>query len=212
MTLAELGKSLRQRLALPLPGPEAQMKMAHAERRINFQRYRMPDDHRKSAVLILLYQSNDRIKFPLIIRPVYEGVHSGQVSLPGGRLDSTDDSLRFTAIRETCEETGVIKEHVKVIGELSELYIPPSNFLVNPFVGIHETKPLFVPHEREVARIVEMDVEKILDEKLIGEKSIKLANGVSIVTPVFEIDGLTIWGATAMILSEFKSVLYEVGF
>jgi 8-oxo-dGTP pyrophosphatase MutT (NUDIX family) len=188
------------------------MKMAHAERRMNFQRYKMPDDHRKSAVLILLYQSGDRIKFPLIIRPVYEGVHSGQVSLPGGSLDPGDDSLSTTAIRETCEETGVLRDNIRIIGELTELYIPPSNFLVSPYVGTHDQKPAFIPHEREVARIVEMDLEKILDEKLIGEKTVKLMNGISIVTPVFEMDGLTVWGATAMILSELKSVLYEVGY
>jgi 8-oxo-dGTP pyrophosphatase MutT (NUDIX family) len=186
--------------------------MAHAERRLNSSRYKLPDDHRKSAVLILLYQSRDTIRFPLIIRSVYDGVHSGQVALPGGSVDASDETMQATAIRETCEETGVLKENIRIIGELSELYIPPSNFLVRPFVAIHEQKPKFVPHEREVARIVEMDAEKILDEKFIGEKKIKLSNGVSVITPCFEIDGLVIWGATAMILSEFKSVLYEIGF
>ncbi len=212
MTLDELTKSLRQRLALPLPGQEAQFKMAHAERRINSSRYKLPDDHRKSAVLIMLYESGNSIKFPLIIRPVYDGVHSGQVALPGGSFDESDITLKGTAVREACEETGVLAKNLKVIGELSDLYIPPSNFLVNPFIAIHQNKPVFIPQEREVARIVEMDVEKILDEKFIGEKTIKLNNGVSIITPVFDINGLTVWGATAMILSEFKSVLYEVGF
>lgn len=212
MTLTELGRSLRQRLALPLPGQEAQFRMAHAERRINSARYKMPDDHRKSAVMIMLYQKYDRIKFPLIIRSVYDGVHSGQVALPGGRFEQGDETLIGTAIRETCEETGVFNKNIKVVGALSELYIPPSNFLVNPFIAVHPHAPGFIPHEREVARIVEMDIEKILDEKLICEKTIKLSNGVSINTPCFEIDGLTVWGATAMILSEFKSVLYEVGF
>lgn len=212
MTLNELAKSLRQRLALPLPGQEAQFRMAHAERRIDKARYKLPENHRKSAVMIMLYKSGNNIKFPLIIRPVYEGVHSGQVALPGGSFEPPDITLKGTAIREACEETGVLQKNLKVVGELSELYIPPSNFLVNPFIAIHDKKPEFIPHEREVARIVEMDLEKILDEKLIGEKTIKLNTGVSIHTPVFEINGLTIWGATAMILSEFKSVLYEVGY
>jgi 8-oxo-dGTP pyrophosphatase MutT (NUDIX family) len=212
MILTDLGKSLRQRLALPLPGQEAQFKMAHVERRMNITRYKMPDDHRKSAVIIILYPSGDQIKFPLIIRPVYDGVHSGQVSLPGGRFEDEDENLQATAIREAYEETGVDPKELKIIGELTELYIPPSNFLVHPFVAIHESKPVFVPHEREVARIVEVDIEKIMDEGFISEKKITLSNGMSIVTPCFDIDALTIWGATAMILSEFKSVLWEIGF
>jgi 8-oxo-dGTP pyrophosphatase MutT (NUDIX family) len=207
--LSEVSKSLRQRLSLPLPGQEAQFKMAHAERRMNSARYKMREDHRKGAVLILLYECGDTIKFPLIIRPVYDGIHSGQVALP---FDAEDITLQNTARREAAEETGVFMENIEIIGSLSKLYIPPSNFLVYPFIAIHHGKPVFVPHAREVARIVEMDAEKILDEKLIGEKNIKLSNGMSILTPYFDIHGLTVWGATAMILSEFKSVLYEINF
>src|SRR4051812_37850117 len=103
MTLTELGKTLRQRLALPLPGQEAQFKMAHAERRLNSARYKMPEGHKKGAVLILFYKSGDEIKFPLIIRPVYDGVHSGQIALPGGSKEP-EESLEAAAVREACEE------------------------------------------------------------------------------------------------------------
>ena len=210
--LSEISKSLRQRLSLPLPGPEAQYKMANVERRMNLSRLKIPDKPKQSAVLILLYQKNKSIKFPLIIRPVYDGVHSGQISLPGGRLDATDKNLQSTAIRETIEETGIFKKDIQILGKLSNLFIPPSNFLVTPYVGIHKNIPAFIPDSREVARIVEMDLEKIMNEKLIRQKKMKLSSGVSVLTPYFDLDGLTVWGATAMILSEFKSVLYETGF
>ena len=196
---------------MPLPGTEAQFKMANAERRLNLKRYSVPDNSRRSAVLILLYESNKAIRFPLIVRPVYDGVHSGQIALPGGSFEEEDKDLQTTALRETEEETGIFSANVKVLGKLSDLYIPPSNFLVTPFVGVHKTKPEFIPHTREVARIVEMDLEKIMDEKLIREKNITLSNGLTILAPYFDLDGLVVWGATAMILSEFRSVVFEMG-
>ncbi len=197
---------------MPLPGSEAHHKMANADRRINLSRLKIPENPRHSAVLIMLYETDQGIKFPLIVRPVYDGVHSGQVSLPGGSVEHSDHSLFETALRETEEETGIFKNNVEVIGKLTELYIPPSNFLVTPFVGIHTSKPLFIPHSREVARIVELNLEKIMDEKLIYEKNMKLSSGLTALTPYYDFDGLVVWGATAMILSEFKSVLYETGF
>jgi 8-oxo-dGTP pyrophosphatase MutT (NUDIX family) len=186
--------------------------MANKERQINLARLKIPENPKRSAVLILLYASGKTIKFPLIVRPVYNGVHSGQVALPGGKHEESDKNLQVTAIRETEEETGILKKNVKIIGKLSELYIPPSNYLVTPFVGIHTVKPEFIPQESEVARIVETDVEKIMDEKNIFEKKMKLSSGVSVLTPYFDLNGLTVWGATAMILSEFKTVLYETGY
>lgn len=209
--LNELSKSLKIRLSLPLPGTEAQYKMAHPDRHINVSRFKIPDNFRKSAVLILLYEQNNSLRFPLIVRPLYGGVHSGQVSLPGGSFEDADVNLENTAIRETSEETGVDPGNIQIIGPLTELYIPPSNFLVYPYVGIYKKRVVFNPNSHEVARVVEVDIEKILDEKRTGEKKIKQSSGDTLLTPYFNIDGLTVWGATAMILSEFKSVLYELG-
>jgi 8-oxo-dGTP pyrophosphatase MutT (NUDIX family) len=209
--ILKISQSIRQRLSFPLPGTEAQYKMAHAERRMNMARFKVPENPRQGAVLILLYEANNSIRFPLIVRPVYDGVHSGQVALPGGSFEKGDKDLQQTAIRETVEETGVVENKIQILGPLTELYIPPSNFLVLPYIGVYKGMPKFIPHTKEVARIVEMDTENIMDEKLIGEKKMKMSNGVSIITPYFDFNGLVVWGATAMILSEFKTVMYETG-
>ena len=204
-------KSLKHRLALPLPGREAQLKMAHAERRLNLSRYKIPAEARPGSVLILLFEDEGTIKLPLIMRSDYDGVHSGQIGLPGGKYEPEDADLQSTALRETEEEIGISKSDVSLIGRLTELYIPPSNFLVHPFVGTIPFKPEFVPDQNEVARIIELDLDTLMDENNISEKDIKLSTGITIRTPVFHFNNDTDWGATAMMLSEFKSVLFELG-
>ncbi|HNP49934.1 MAG TPA: CoA pyrophosphatase [Bacteroidia bacterium] len=204
-------KSLKHRLALPLPGREAQLKMAHAERRLNLSRYKIPQDARWGSVLILLYEDDGTIKFPLILRADYDGVHSGQIALPGGKYESPDLDLQATALRESQEEIGVRQSDVSIIGKLTELYIPPSNFLVHPYIGTIAYKPMFIPDTAEVARIIELDLDTLMDENNLGDKEIKLSSGLTIRTPVFHFQEETVWGATAMMLSEFKSVLFEMG-
>lgn len=210
--LSELSRQLKQRLVLPLPGQEAQYRMANAERKINVGRFKIPDTARKSAVLILLYESDGTIFFPLIVRPEYEGVHSGQVALPGGSFEETDETLQHTALRESQEEIGIFKNDVQILGQLSSLYIPPSNFIVQPYVGVLTYQPFFKADENEVAQILQIDLEKLLDETHVKEKTIKMSNGMEIHTPYFHFQNQTVWGATAMILSELKSVLFEIGF
>lgn len=204
-------KSLKHRLALPLPGREAQLKMAHAERRLNLSRYKIPQDARWGSVLILLYEDDGTIKFPLILRADYDGVHSGQIALPGGKYESPDLDLQATALRESQEEIGIRQSDVSIIGKLTELYIPPSNFLVHPYIGTISYKPMFIPDTSEVARIIELDLDTLMDENNLGDKEIKLSSGLTIRTPVFHFQEETVWGATAMMLSEFKSVLFEMG-
>lgn len=210
--LNDLARQLKQRLMLPLPGSEAQYKMANPERRLNLGKYKIPDDARKSAVIILLYENEDDICFPLIIRQEYEGVHSGQVSFPGGSFDKNDESFQQTALREAQEEIGIFKNDVQILGSLSPLYIPPSNFLVHPFIGTLTYQPHLIPDEKEVAEIIQVNLEHLMDETRIKEKTIKLSNGMEIQTPYFNFHNKTVWGATAMILSEFKSLLFEIGF
>jgi 8-oxo-dGTP pyrophosphatase MutT (NUDIX family) len=209
--LSDFGKQLKHRLALPLPGREAQVKMAHAERRESISRFKVPEDARKGAVLILFFEEANKIKVPLILRQEYKGVHSGQVAFPGGKFEEGDEGLTQTALREAEEEIGIVKEDVQIIGRLTELYIPPSNFLVHPFVGVSETIPSFIPQINEVKEILVFDLDILLDESIKDEKEITLTSGLKIVTPIFRILNHEVWGATAMMLSELKILLKEIG-
>lgn len=198
---------LKEKLQQPLPGTEAQFKMA--------SRFRLPIDMeqfdlskaRKGAVLILLYPHENKINTVLTLRQSYDGVHSGQVSFPGGKLDPTDESLAAAALREAEEEVGVNKNEITLIGNLSNLYIPPSNFLVSPFVGKMDRKPLLIKHEREVEKIIEVPITYFLDETIKEKKIITPSEFVSFEAPYYNLEGHTVWGATAMILSELMEVI-----
>lgn len=209
--IQDLRRTLKHRLGLPLPGLEAQVRMAHIERQINLSRYQTPTHAKPSSVLILLYEIEGRIKLPLILRPGDSGIHSGQVSLPGGKFEPGDVNLSHTALRETQEEIGILAESIEILGRLTQLYIPPSNFLVSPYVGVITTEPVFIPQEKEVVKVIPLDLEYLMDEEKVKEKEIRLANGQSIQTPYYNVGGEIVWGATAMILSELKSLLYEIG-
>lgn len=198
---------LEQRLKQPLPGMEAQFKMASQFRLPSDLEYYDLSKARKGAVLILLYPHKDTINTVLTLRPSYNGVHSGQVSFPGGKLDPTDESLSTAALREAEEEVGLDKKAVKLIGNLSNLYIPPSNFLVSPFVGIMDKKPMLTKDEREVEKIIEVPITYFLNENIKGRKTITPREFVSFETPYYDVEGYTVWGATAMMLSEMMEII-----
>lgn len=162
-------------------------------------------DARQSAVLILLYQKNGDWFIPLIERSVYPGVHSGQISLPGGKVESQDVNFEATALREAQEEIGVQPESIDLIGSLSELYIPPSNFNVKPFVGFYKNSIRFTAQEHEVQRIIEIPLRELLSDGIIQEKDFgRSTNNIVQKAPYFHLQGVEIWGATAMILNEFR--------
>jgi 8-oxo-dGTP pyrophosphatase MutT (NUDIX family) len=199
---------LREELLKPLPGRDAQLKMSSLNRIRELMEKVSLKTSIPSSVLILFYPSVSRNEptFVLIQRPEYNGVHGGQISLPGGRYEKEDKKLEITALRESREEVGVDPESVELIGRISDLYIPPSNFLVTPFIGITMHRPEFVPDPEEVAEIIEIPLKKLLDPKSRKTVKMKLFTGLSINAPCYEINGYRIWGATAMILSEMKEI------
>ncbi|MCX6295405.1 MAG: CoA pyrophosphatase [Bacteroidetes bacterium] len=200
---------LENRLNKDLPGKEAQFSMAPFARRRSNSIPKENYDPRLSAVLILLFPEGDSIHTILIQRPEYDGVHSGQIAFPGGRFEESDLELKQTALREAFEEVGVLCEKINVIGNLSDIYIKASNFLVKPFVGVVSEKPNFIIDTYEVQKIISVDVFSLNDKKRIGEKSIKHSDGYKIKTPYYEVEGLTVWGATAMIISELNVVVEQ---
>ena len=207
--LEELSKKLKYRLSLPLPGIEAQLRMAHLERRLNYSYLKVPEYARMGAVLILLYEDAGSIHTCFIERTQYDGVHSGQIAFPGGKMEP-GETLEETALREAEEEIGVKRTDVAVLGQLTELYIPPSNFLVHPFVGALNYTPSFFPHAGEVAEVVQIKIDDLVDVRLRGEKNITLSNGTTVQTPFYGLHGKTVWGATAMIISEFLEVVASI--
>ncbi|GAB3937892.1 NUDIX hydrolase [Larkinella terrae] len=199
--------ALRERLAEPLPGPDAHLKMASRSRlRMAMQ----PNERtRRSAVLIVFYPYQNSIYLPLILRPQYDGVHAGQMAFPGGRMERSDESLIRTALREAQEEVGIRVTDVTVLGKLTEIYIPPSNFFVQPVVGILPYRPDFYPDPREVEHVVEVSLDELMDETIVGENAIEV-RGVAIDAPFYQLQGFKVWGATAMMISELLTVINSV--
>ncbi len=201
---------LEQRLKQPLPGEQAQMKMASRVRLDDLKLDYDISNAIPSGVLILFYPSSMEVKTVLILRQTYDGVHSGQVSFPGGRREENDKTIVETAIRESEEEVNIDPDKVNVIGALSDMYIPPSNFLVTPVVGYTTSKPDFKPEESEVERIIETNLDFLFDKTLQKETLLNI-RGYQINAPYFDIQSHIVWGATAMILSELKELIESFG-
>lgn len=196
---------LSQRLQQPLPGLMAHEMMA-SETRLKLKMPSPNEKTRESAVLILFYPSDNQVYMPLILRPQYDGVHGGQMAFPGGRAEKEDENLTRTALREAQEEIGVRVSDVKVLGELTKLFIPPSNFYVQPIVGYMTRKPDFYPDPREVDKVIEISLLELKNPKIIGRKTLNV-RGLEIETPFYDILDTTVWGATAMMISELLMVI-----
>lgn len=201
---------LAKALSGGLPGTDVQWEMASSDRRItNYPR--IPGDNaRQAAVLILLYPYDDDVYTVFMQRPDYNGVHSGQISFPGGKEEPGDPDLITTALREAHEETGIDISSVRLLGLLTPLFIWVSNMLVTPVVGWMEVKPRLDFRSREVVYLFEAPVRKLLDPSIIKEKPYEV-RGENLNIRFFDYKGHVIWGATAMMLNELLAVINRNG-
>lgn len=186
---------------------EAHKKMAPLERLDSLKSNYIPIDAKKSAVMMLFYPKNGITHFVLMKRNTYSGVHSSQISFPGGKYELEDFDLKETALRETYEEIGILPDKIEIIMPFSEIYIPPSNFLVMPFLGIAKEELFFSANPKEVAALIEVPIDVFLDDSIIVNIDMKTSYSEKIVVPAFKIEDYIVWGATAMILSELKETI-----
>ncbi|NQY05743.1 MAG: CoA pyrophosphatase [Flavobacteriaceae bacterium] len=191
-----------------LPGIDSQFKMAPEMRKKLGKQFdidkRKP---KKSAVLALFYPKEEQMYMAFILRKTYKGVHSNQIGFPGGKQEEEDKDFKATALRETEEEIGVNPVDVKVFKQLSDIYIPPSNFVVKSFMGYMRHTPEFILQEEEVERLIQIPIKDILSEHYVSSKRITTSYAVDIDVPVFTFTEPVLWGATAMIVSEIKDIL-----
>ena len=171
---------------------------------------------KKAAVIAALYEDDNKVRLILILRNTYNGVHSNQIGFPGGRVEVYDKTLFDTAIRETHEEIGVRVQKNELIRELQEIYIPPSNFNVYPFLVILNHPPSFVKDDKEVKEVITIDLESLLNCKITQTQipipaklnELNMQNDVEV--PAFKLAGYNVWGATAMMLSEIRDLINDV--
>jgi len=194
---------------ISLPGQASQFKMVPPFRQELLKKQQNAIKNAKqSAVLALLYPDmSHQTHIILILRKAYEGVHSAQISFPGGRVEDTDSSLKETALRETYEEVGIPGNEVRVIKELTNVYIPPSNYFVQPFLGIMPSTPELIKEEKEVEEIIEVKMQDIFNDDYIITKRVSTSYKTDVEVPAFKLNNHVVWGATAMMLSEIKDIL-----
>ncbi|CAM4452027.1 NUDIX hydrolase [Flavobacterium terrigena] len=186
---------------------DAHIKMAPLER-ITYLKDKSYTEKkpRNAAVLMLVYPKDDLAHLALIVRNTYPGVHSSQISFPGGKEELEDETLEITALRETEEEVGIAMNKIEVIRQCSEIYIPPSNFLVTPYLGFSTENLEFIPNPDEVKRVLEFPIHQLLNDDIIVQTKMTTSYATNIDVPAFQVEKYVVWGATAMMLSELKEL------
>ncbi len=196
---------------IPLPAEPSQLKMSPPFREALQERQKhMIKDAKRAGVMALFYPNNEQTYLVLILRKTYKGVHSAQVGFPGGKLEESDESIEAAAVRETFEEIGVPEDYIQVLRKLTQVYIPPSNFFVQPFIGISRTTPYFIKQEDEVEDILEVTLLDFINDMNVVDKTVSTSYKKDVVVPAFNLNGHIVWGATAMMLSEIKDLLKQV--
>lgn len=191
---------------IDLPGESAHKEM-FPKRRVASEEIKMVDHYRISAVLAMLFEDNG-LKMVLTQRHNYPGQHSGQISFPGGKMEDIDLDTVHTALRETQEEIGVDPNQIDVMGKLTDVFIPVSKFLVHPYIGYFDGIPQFIPSEREVKEIITFHLSSLVDPLTLQKRNIKVSSGMVLKDiPCFIIEKKVVWGATALILNEIRTIL-----
>lgn len=200
-------KQIRTSFNNPLPGIEAHKLLTPGKRPLTREEVPDIEEYRASAVAIVCYPINNNVHAILIQRPDYNGNHGGQISLPGGKSELDDATIEYTARRETAEEIGWKLSEEHYLGQLTELFIPISKFSVQPFLYFCESPQPFIPDVREVAKIILFPVVDLKSESAVKTTTIRISSGMNLKdVPYFDIDNHVVWGATAIILSEFREL------
>jgi 8-oxo-dGTP pyrophosphatase MutT (NUDIX family) len=211
MDFQEFLKYVPKLLDVTLPASEAHFRMAPLERIQSMKNLNIEEKNPKTAaVMMLFYPKNGRTHLVLIVRNSYDGVHSAQIAFPGGKFEPKDHTFENTALRETYEEIGIHPNRMEIIRPFTRLYIPPSNFMVYPFLGICKEEITFIPNIEEVVNIIELPLTEFLNDNLIVSTKMSTSYANDIEIPAFKINEHIVWGATAMMLSELKDVLKKV--
>ncbi len=213
MEFSEFEKQIVKISKLELPGETSHLEMAPIERLLELKRKaRDKNSARKAAVLALFYPSRKErfTNLVLILRKTYKGVHSAQVGFPGGKVENEDIDKMDTALRETEEEIGVTRDKIKVLKELTEIYIPPSNFFVQPFFGVSNQELNFIPQDSEVEAIIEVPLTQFMDDDVLVTKTLSTSYAKEIQVPAFVLNKQIVWGATAMMLNEIRQMLKQI--
>ena len=211
MTLAELAAYLKTVPQHELPGEKAHLAVLPVNRPISSSILEL-SEYRNSAVALYLFERDGRVYLTLIQRPKYDGYHSNQIALPGGKQDPGDPDLIYTALREGMEEIGQNPSDCEFILPLTTVHVPVSKFSIHPMVFLLPYPPIYIPDAREVARVLDLEIACLLREDIIQRRDLDLGSGfIRKNIPGFHIDHETfVWGATAMILAEFRELIRSV--
>lgn len=207
MDFSQFTKNISKINTLRSGGLEAQFKLAPKIRTQHSEEYIQKKQPKKAGVLVLFYPNiHNETHFLLTKRAVYKGTHSAQISFPGGKFEDEDKLLKNTALRETFEEVGVTEKSISIFKEMTNLYIPPSNFLVTPFLGFTKQLPIFKTNH-EVEELIQVSLNKFLTDTVISSTTLSTSYAKEVTVPCFKINNHIVWGATAMMLNEIRELL-----